>query len=71
MERSRNFADVLEAVDQLSDEDQVALMEIIRRRAAELGRKRVVADAAEAQREFADGHCRLTTPGDLMDEILS
>lgn len=71
MERSISFADALEAVDQLSDEDQEALVEIVRRRAAELGRKRVVAEAGEAQREFAEGRCRPTTPGDLMDEILS
>lgn len=71
MERLVSFADVLEAVDQLSGEDQEALIEIIRRRAAELGRKRVVAETEEAQREFAEGHCRPTTPGELMDEILS
>lgn len=71
MERSVSFADALEAIDQLSDEDQEALVEIVRRRAAAVGRKRVVAEAGDAQREFADGLCRPTTPGDLMDEILS
>ncbi len=71
MERSISFADVLEAVDHLSNEDQEALVEIVRRRISELGRKRVAAEAQEARREFAEGHCRLTTPGELMDEILS
>ena len=71
MERSVSFADVLEAVGQLSDEDQEALVEIVRRRASELGRKRVAAQAQEARREFAEGHCRSTSPAELMGEILS
>ncbi len=71
MERSASFAEVLEAVDQLSGEDQEALVEIVRRRASDLGRQRVAAEAREAQREFAEGCCRPATPGELMDEILS
>lgn len=71
MERSVSFAEVLEAVDKLSGEDQEALVEIVRRRTAELGRKRVAAEASEAQHEFAEGHCRPATPGELMGEILS
>ncbi len=71
MERSESFADVLEAVDRLSEEDREALVDIVRRRTAEQGRKRVAAEAEEARREFEDGHCRPTTPGELMDEILS
>ena len=71
MERSVCFADVLDVVDQLSVEDQEALVEIVRRRASELGRKRVAAEAMEALREFEEGRCRPTSPGDLMDEILS
>ena len=71
MERSLSFADVLEAVDRLSDEEQEALVEIVRRRTVALGRKRVAVEAGEAQREFAEGDCRPTTPDELMDEILS
>ncbi len=71
MEQSISFADVLEAVDQLSTEDQEALVEIVRRRASERGRKRMTAEAQEAHREFAEGKCQPTTPGELMDEILS
>ncbi len=71
MERLVSFADVLEAVEQLSIEDQEALVEIVRRRATEHGRKRMAAEALEAQREFAEGTCRPTTPGELMDQIQS
>jgi hypothetical protein len=71
MEQTASFADVLEAVDRLSNEDQTALVEIVRRRVAELERKRVCADALEAQQEFSEGRCRPITPDELMDEILS
>ena len=68
---SISFAEVLEAVDQLSAEDQETLVEIVRRRAAERGRQRVATEAREAQREFVEGLCRPATAGELMDEILS
>lgn len=71
MDQSSTFADVLEAVERLSVDEQEALVEIVRRRAAEQGRKRVAAEAAEARREFEAGRSRPTTPDDLMDEILS
>ncbi len=46
------FAHVLEAVDQLSIEEQMALVEIVSRRASERGRKRVADEAREAREEF-------------------
>lgn len=71
MDRSLPFAEVLEAVEQLSTEDQETLVEIVRRRVAERGRKRLAAEIQDAQSEFAQGACRPTTAGDLMGEILS
>jgi hypothetical protein len=65
------FAEVLEAVDQLSADDQEALIEIVRRRALERSRRRLVEEAQEAQREFADGGCRKVTSEELIDEILA
>jgi hypothetical protein len=65
------FADVLEAVEQLSSEEQETLVVIVRQRMAERGRKRVAAEAREAQREFEAGLCRPTTVDELMDEIFS
>ncbi len=71
MERSIPFAEVLEAVDQLSSEDQQVLVEIVRRRASERNRKRLIAEVQEAQREFTEGRCQPMSPADLIDEILS
>ena len=71
MAGSLPFDEVLEAVEQLSMEDQEVLMEIVRRRVAERGRKRLAAEIQEAQREFEDGNCRASTVDELMNEILS
>ena len=71
MNTQRQFAEVLEAVDQLSSEEQETLLEIVHRRIAERGRKRLAAEAKEARQEFADGLCRPVNADELMDEILS
>lgn len=55
----------------MTAEDQEALVEIVRRRSLDRGRKRLTSEAEEAQRELTEGRCRPTTPGELMDEILS
>ena len=71
MEQSLPFAEVLEAVEQLSAEEQETLVTIVRRRMAERGRKRLADEIQEAEREFEEGRCRPSTPDELMDEILS
>ena len=71
METNLSFGDLLEAVDQLSSEDQEALMTIVKQRAIERARKRIAAEAQEAQREFSERRCQSTSASDLMDEILS
>ncbi len=65
------FAEVLDAVDHLSAEEQEMLVSITRRRLAERGRKRIGSDIEEARREFADGRCRTTTVDELWGEIMS
>ena len=65
------FGDVLEAADQLSLDDQQALIAILRRRLAQAGRLRLVAEVQEARQEFATGKCQPVTPEELMREILS
>jgi hypothetical protein len=65
------FADVLDALDHLSVEEQEMLVSITRRRLAEQGRKRVAADVAEARREFAAGGCQPIAVDELWREISS
>jgi hypothetical protein len=71
MDRTQPFAEVLEAVDQLSSDEQETLVAIVQRRMAERGRIQLAADVQEAQKEFAAGLCRPSTPDELMNEILS
>ncbi len=57
MDRTQPFAEVLEAVDQLSSDEQETLVAIVQRRMAERGRMQLAADVQEAQGEFAAGLC--------------
>lgn len=63
------FGEVLEAADQLSAEEQQALIAILHRRLAETGRRQLAAEVQEARREFAEGRCKPATPEELMREI--
>jgi len=63
------FAEVLEAADHLSENEQTELIAILHRRLAQAGRRRVAADIQEARQEFAEGRCVPTTPDELMREM--
>lgn len=64
------FAEVLEAADHLSQEEQEELIAIMRRRLAQAARQRLTAEVQEARQEFAEGRCSPTTADQLMREIL-
>jgi len=64
------FADVLEAADHLSADEQEELIAILHRRLALAARKQLVADVQDARREFAEGKCKPATPDEIMREIL-
>lgn len=64
------FGDVLEAVDQLSEDEQHALVTILQRRLAHAGRRQLAIDAQDAWQEFNEGRCRATNGQELMREIL-
>jgi len=65
------FAEVLEAADHLSQDEQEELIAILHRRLAYAARQRLAADLQEARREFAEGCCLPTAPEQLMREILT
>jgi hypothetical protein len=69
MSNKSTFNEILEAVEHLPVEQQSDLVEVIRRRLAERGRKRVVADVQEARAELASGNARATSVDDLMKEL--
>jgi hypothetical protein len=64
------FADVLEAADHLSQDEQEELIAILHRRLVHAARQRLAAEIQEARQEFAEGRCLPATPDELMREIL-
>ena len=63
------FCDVIEAIDQLSQDEQEELIDVVGRRLAEARRQRLAAEVEEARKEFASGQCRIVTPQELVREI--
>lgn len=63
------FSDVIEAIDELSHDEQEELIDVVRRRLAEARRRRLAAEVEEARKEFASGQCRTVTPRELVREI--
>lgn len=70
MAHTLQFGEVLEAADHLSHDEQEELIGILHRRLAQASRQRLVAEIQEARQEFAEGRCLLTTPSELMREIM-
>jgi|APSaa5957512622_1039677.scaffolds.fasta_scaffold206827_2 hypothetical protein len=70
MEKPALFGEVLEAVDQLSFEEQEALSEVLSRRIIEYRRDELARDIQDAQQEFQEGKCSTATSAEIMEEIL-
>jgi hypothetical protein len=70
MHQTTDFADVLDAAEQLDLDAQAALVAVLSRRLAERGRERVARSVAEARHEFAAGQCQATTASELIREAL-
>jgi hypothetical protein len=63
------FDEILDAVERLPVDDREELVDVIRRRLAESGRKRIAADAPEARAEHAARKTRPVSVDQLMREI--
>lgn len=62
------FAEVVDAADKLSADEQESLLGILRRRIAETNRAQLADDVAEARAEFVSGRARSATVQQIMDE---
>ena len=71
MAETNIFADVVDATDRLSLDEQQTLLEILHRRVAERGRQRLIQEVQEARVEQAQKKCRPATVDEIMKEILS
>ncbi len=65
------FADVLEAADQLSPDEQIELVAVLKRQIAEAARQRIVADIQEARRDFAARQYKPMTAAEIVGEATS
>jgi hypothetical protein len=63
------FAEIVDAADRLSADEQLTLLEILRRRLAERDRQQLVRDVADARSEFASGAVEPATAKQIMDEV--
>jgi hypothetical protein len=69
--RTRTFADIVEAVDQLTPDEQETLITLVRRRLAHQGRLRILADVEESRRKYERGECKAGTVDEIMKRMLS
>lgn len=67
----KNYGQVLEAIEALSEEQQESLMDVVRKRLAERRRAALVKSVAEARKEFKSGKLRPATPAEIMRKILA
>ena len=66
-----SFADLLDAVDNLSREEKETFLEVLQRRFIEQRREEIAAEIEAARQEFRSGECEAVTADDLMKEIVS
>ena len=62
------FADIVDAAQKLSADEQESLLGILRRRIAERNRAELAQDVADAQGEFINGLARSASVQQIMDE---
>ena len=69
MPNTITFDEVLEAIEHLPERQQAELVDVVRRRLAERGRQRIIADAREARAEHAAGKTKAKSVDEIMREI--
>ena len=65
------FDELLDAIEHLPADEQADLVEVVRRRLAERGRRRVTEDVGEARAEFGNGTAKPASVDEIMREIES
>ena len=63
------FAEIVDAADNLSVDEQESLIGIMRHRIAERNRRRLMSEVTEAREEHAAGKSHPGSVAELMDEI--
>lgn len=63
--------EIVNAADNLSFDEQQTLLDILKRRVAEVRRKQLVQEVQEARDEFSKGQCQPASVQEIMKEVLS
>ncbi|MCA9030708.1 MAG: hypothetical protein KDA66_07870 [Planctomycetaceae bacterium] len=63
------FAEILDAADKLTPDEQESLVEILKRRIAESNRAHIAREVAEARAEHQQSPAEPSSVADIMDEI--
>jgi ribose 1,5-bisphosphokinase PhnN len=71
MSQQSNFAEALDAAEQLDPDAQADLVAVLSRRLAERGRERLAMVVTQARREFAAGQCQPMTAAEIVREAQS
>jgi hypothetical protein len=62
------FAEIVDAAEHLSSDEQAALLELLRRRIAARNRQSLVREVAEARAEFQGGRLGAASVADIIAE---
>jgi len=65
------FRDVLDAIEQLSSDEQDTLIDIVQKRRSEKARQRLIAEVEASRKEFEEGRGKTGSVEDIIKEILS
>lgn len=71
MDQASRFEMVLESIETLPEEDQLVLIDLIRKQLAEQRRAEIAANIAETRQEYQAGRVRRGTVEELMAELNS
>lgn len=71
MSKPINFAEALDAAEQLDPDAQAELVAVLSRRLAERGRERLATVVAQARHEFTSGQCQPMTAAEIVREARS
>ena len=66
-----SFDEVLDAIEDLPSDQQIELLEVVKRRLAERGRLRVVEEVLQAEAEFEAGTAKSVSVDEIMRGIES
>ncbi len=69
--RTATFAEALEIIESLPEEQRETIIEIVKRRLIEEKREHLAQMVKEAREEYARGECRKGTVEDLMRDLES